>query len=94
MTRFSSTARCSTESSRRAASRTRSSSSPTSIRIRCARPLCTSTCGSFGREPGDTIQVRDLISGARWTWSDSNYVRLDAFTEPVHILAVEPAKGR
>jgi starch synthase (maltosyl-transferring) len=48
----------------------------------------------FGREPGDTIIVRDLISGARWTWSDSNYVRLDAFTEPVHILAVEPAKGR
>jgi starch synthase (maltosyl-transferring) len=48
----------------------------------------------FGREPGDTIVVRDLISGARWSWSDSNYVRLDAFTEPVHILAVEPAKGR
>jgi starch synthase (maltosyl-transferring) len=48
----------------------------------------------LGREPGDTIQVRDLISGARWTWSDSNYVRLDAFTEPVHILAVEPGKGR
>ena len=48
----------------------------------------------FGREPGDTFAVRDLISGARWTWSDSNYVRLDAFTEPVHILAVEPAKGR
>jgi starch synthase (maltosyl-transferring) len=48
----------------------------------------------FGREPGDAIAVRDLVTGARWTWSDANYVRLDAFTEPVHILAVEPGKGR
>ena len=44
---------------------------------------------TLGLEPGSTFAVRDLISGAEWTWTDSNYVRLDAFTEPVHILVVE-----
>ncbi|CAN5382793.1 alpha-1,4-glucan--maltose-1-phosphate maltosyltransferase [soil metagenome] len=46
----------------------------------------------LGLTPGDTFAVRDLISGAEWTWSDSNYVRLDAFTEPVHVLSVEREK--
>lgn len=49
---------------------------------------------AIGMAPGDTFTVRDLVSGARWTWGDADYVRLDAFTEPVHILAVEPQKGR
>ncbi|MFT4029985.1 MAG: alpha-1,4-glucan--maltose-1-phosphate maltosyltransferase [Protaetiibacter sp.] len=48
----------------------------------------------LGMPKGDTFPVRDLITGERWTWGESNYVRLDAFTEPVHILAVEPQKGR
>lgn len=43
----------------------------------------------FGVEPGAPFEVRDLITGARWTWSDANFVRLDAFTEPVHVLSVE-----
>jgi starch synthase (maltosyl-transferring) len=43
----------------------------------------------FGIAAGATFEVRDLISGAVWTWSANNYVRLDAFTEPVHILQVK-----
>ncbi|WP_396668213.1 maltotransferase domain-containing protein [Microbacterium sp. R86528] len=42
----------------------------------------------WGVTPGDPYQVRDLITGAEWTWSDHNFVRLDAFHEPVHILHV------
>jgi starch synthase (maltosyl-transferring) len=43
----------------------------------------------LGRLPGDTVTVRDLVSGARWEWGSENYVRLDPYAEPVHILAVE-----
>ena len=42
----------------------------------------------FGIARGDTFDVHDLISGATWTWSADNFVRLDAFSEPVHILHV------
>jgi starch synthase (maltosyl-transferring) len=42
----------------------------------------------FGVEPGDPFEVHDLITDAVWTWSDHNFVRLDAFREPVHILHV------
>lgn len=43
----------------------------------------------WGVEPGESYEVEDLITGAVWTWSDHNFVRLDAFTEPVHILRVK-----
>jgi starch synthase (maltosyl-transferring) len=43
----------------------------------------------WGVEPGDAFSVTDLITGAQWTWTDHNYVRLDAFREPVHILRIE-----
>jgi len=42
----------------------------------------------FGIAQGALFQVEDLITGATWTWGPDNYVRLDAFTEPVHILHV------
>ncbi|MGM1016477.1 MAG: alpha-1,4-glucan--maltose-1-phosphate maltosyltransferase [Actinomycetota bacterium] len=42
----------------------------------------------WGVEPGEPYEVEDLLTGAVWTWADHNYVRLDAFTEPVHILKV------
>jgi starch synthase (maltosyl-transferring) len=49
----------------------------------------------FGLVPGTAFGVRELITGQSWTWSDSNFVRLDAFTEPVHILEIEyPANAR
>jgi starch synthase (maltosyl-transferring) len=48
---------------------------------------------ALGLEPGSTFGVRELITGANWIWTDSNYVRLDAFTEPVHVLAVDYRKA-
>ncbi|HSP76430.1 MAG TPA: maltotransferase domain-containing protein [Cryobacterium sp.] len=43
----------------------------------------------FGLPHGSSFEVEDLITGAIWTWSADNFVRLDAFTEPVHILHVK-----
>lgn len=42
----------------------------------------------WGVPLGHPFEVEDLLTGAIWTWSDHNYVRLDAFAEPVHILKV------
>jgi len=47
----------------------------------------------FGIEPGAYFTVTDLVTGASFEWGTDNYVRLDAFTEPVHILRVEYPKG-
>ena len=44
----------------------------------------------FGIVRGDTFDAHDLVTGVTWTWSADNFVRLDAFTEPVHILHVTP----
>lgn len=43
----------------------------------------------WGVAPGETFEVQDLITGQIWTWNDHDYVRLDAFAEPVHILTVK-----
>ena len=43
----------------------------------------------FGIEPGVSYEVEDLVTGQVWTWADHNFVRLDAFVEPVHILHVK-----
>nr|WP_257720801.1 alpha-1,4-glucan--maltose-1-phosphate maltosyltransferase [Microbacterium sp. XT11] len=42
----------------------------------------------WGVPPGEPFEVEDLLTGSVWTWTDHNYVRLDAFAEPVHILKV------
>ncbi|WP_223625044.1 alpha-1,4-glucan--maltose-1-phosphate maltosyltransferase [Microbacterium sp. EST19A] len=42
----------------------------------------------WGVPLGESFVVEDLLTGAVWDWSDHNYVRLDAFAEPVHILKV------
>jgi len=47
----------------------------------------------FGIEPGTTYRVRDLVTDATWTWSGDNYVRLDPFHQPVHILQVLSQEG-
>nr|WP_229733376.1 alpha-1,4-glucan--maltose-1-phosphate maltosyltransferase [Conyzicola nivalis] len=47
----------------------------------------------FGIEIGTEFTVTDLITGSTFVWGGDNYVRLDAFTEPVHILRVEYPKG-
>ncbi|HWV49706.1 MAG TPA: alpha-1,4-glucan--maltose-1-phosphate maltosyltransferase, partial [Microbacterium sp.] len=43
----------------------------------------------WGVAPGEPFEVEDLVTGQVWTWNDHDYVRLDAFAEPVHILAVK-----
>lgn len=43
---------------------------------------------AIGLTPGIRFEVEDLVTGHRWEWGDSNYVRLDAFTRPAHILHV------
>ena len=35
-----------------------------------------------------SFEVEDLITGKKFTWGEHNFVRLDAFTEPAHILRV------
>jgi starch synthase (maltosyl-transferring) len=47
---------------------------------------------ALGFEPGDTFTVEDLVEGERWEWGASNYVRLDAFTRPAHVLHVVRAR--
>ncbi len=47
----------------------------------------------FGIEPGTPFTVTDLITQQTFTWGTDNYVRLNAFEEPVHILHVELQKG-
>jgi starch synthase (maltosyl-transferring) len=44
---------------------------------------------ALGLQPGSQFTVRDLITSQTWTWSDDNYVRLDAFVEPAHVLTVD-----
>ncbi|WP_121059337.1 alpha-1,4-glucan--maltose-1-phosphate maltosyltransferase [Microbacterium telephonicum] len=44
---------------------------------------------AFGVPRGADYDVEDLVTGARWTWNQDNFVRLDAFGEPVHILHVK-----
>ncbi|MGH7925479.1 MAG: alpha-1,4-glucan--maltose-1-phosphate maltosyltransferase, partial [Candidatus Binatus sp.] len=42
-----------------------------------------------GTVAGGTFRVTDLITGARYTWSERNYLRLDPLVEPAHILKVD-----
>jgi starch synthase (maltosyl-transferring) len=42
----------------------------------------------WGVALGESYEVEDLLTGSVWTWTDHNYVRLDAFAEPVHIVTV------
>lgn len=44
---------------------------------------------AIGLDWGARFEVEDLMTGAVWTWGSDNYVRLDAFVEPVHILSVK-----
>ncbi len=42
----------------------------------------------LGLDKGELFVVTDLITGARYEWGTDNYVRLDAYAEPVHIFEV------
>ena len=58
-------------------------------------PLNAHYCTAFvppevvGVAPGRSFRVTDLLTGAKYVWSNSNYVRLDPAVEPAHILRVE-----
>jgi starch synthase (maltosyl-transferring) len=45
---------------------------------------------ALGRKPGEVYAAHDLITDSIWQWGTDNYVRLDPFNEPVHILHVSP----
>jgi len=45
---------------------------------------------AIGRSLGDVYPAHDLITDSVWQWGTDNYVRLDPFNEPVHILHVGP----
>jgi starch synthase (maltosyl-transferring) len=47
----------------------------------------------FGLPLDSTFAVKDLITGAAFTWGADNFIRLDSFTEPVHVLTIEFGKG-
>ena len=42
--------------------------------------------------PGARFEVEDLITSNKFEWGSDNFVRLDAFAEPVHILKVTKTK--
>jgi starch synthase (maltosyl-transferring) len=42
----------------------------------------------LGLDEQTPFKVKDLITGVEFSWGKSNFVRLDAFAEPVHILEV------
>jgi starch synthase (maltosyl-transferring) len=52
------------------------------------RTLCTWTSPRSACPPGRQVAVRDEITGQQYTWGEHNYVRLDPFVEPAHILTV------
>ncbi|GAA5150274.1 alpha-1,4-glucan--maltose-1-phosphate maltosyltransferase [Nocardioides marinquilinus] len=43
---------------------------------------------ALGLEWGDQFVVHDEITGAEFTWGEHDYVRLDPFHEPAHVLTV------
>lgn len=43
----------------------------------------------LGLDYGSRFTVTDLITGNTFSWGEHNYVKLDSFVEPVHILRVE-----
>jgi len=43
----------------------------------------------LGLTPGSLFRVTDLITASSFQWSEHNYVKLDSFQEPAHILRIE-----
>jgi starch synthase (maltosyl-transferring) len=48
----------------------------------------------FGLAEDAVFEVEDLLTGDVYTWSTSNFVRLDAFTHPVHVFRVHPTASK
>jgi starch synthase (maltosyl-transferring) len=47
---------------------------------------------ALGLDWSDPIEVHDELSGATYRWGQNNYVRLDPFAEPAHVLTVRRAE--
>ena len=43
---------------------------------------------ALGLDWHDSLAVHDELSGQDWHWGQHNYVRLDPYTEPAHVLTV------
>jgi starch synthase (maltosyl-transferring) len=43
---------------------------------------------ALGLDWHEHAEVHDEITGQTWTWGEHNYVRLDPFVEPAHVLTV------
>jgi starch synthase (maltosyl-transferring) len=43
---------------------------------------------ALGLDWDETLSVHDLLTGNSWLWGARNYIRLDPFVEPAHVLAV------
>ncbi|NUR05780.1 MAG: alpha-1,4-glucan--maltose-1-phosphate maltosyltransferase [Nocardioidaceae bacterium] len=43
---------------------------------------------AMGLDWHDQFAVHDEITGESWTWGERNYVRLDPYVEPAHILTI------
>ncbi|HET7386098.1 MAG TPA: alpha-1,4-glucan--maltose-1-phosphate maltosyltransferase [Nocardioidaceae bacterium] len=44
---------------------------------------------ALGLDWNDQIAVHDELTGQTWTWGERNYVRLDPYAEPAHILTAK-----
>ena len=49
---------------------------------------------ALGMDWADSFSVHDVVSGNTWLWGARNYVRLDPFVEPAHILVVRKTVTR
>lgn len=47
----------------------------------------------FGIPNGTQFEVTELITGTTYMWGNDNFIRLDSFAEPAHVLAVAYPKG-
>lgn len=43
---------------------------------------------AIGQEPGATFPVQDTVTGAHWTWSEHNFIRLEPLGNVAHILTL------
>ena len=47
---------------------------------------------ALGLDEHATFVAHDEITGADWTWNQHNYVRLDPYHEPAHVLTVRSGR--
>jgi starch synthase (maltosyl-transferring) len=49
---------------------------------------------ALGMSWEDTFVVNDEITGQTWQWGEHNYVHLDPYVEPAHVLSVQSLSVR